>query len=103
MNKDSPIIWGVAGAMLAGAVLLMAYLSLPLLATVAAVGLATTAGMASVRPRQREAGGQGEPWEDNAARIAASAEGLELSQDQCSSRFQTILLNQEKSSNCRTH
>lgn len=103
MLKDSPIIWGVGGGLLAGAVLLLAYLSLPLLVTVTAVGLATAAGMASVRSRQRKPGGQSETWDDTAARTAVCAEGLDLAQDQCSSRFQTMLLSQEQSSNCRMH
>lgn len=103
MTKDSPIIWGVGGGLLAGAVLLLAYLSLPLLATLTAVGLAAAAGMASVRSRQRKSGGQSETWDDTAARIAVCAEGLNLSQDQRSSRFQTMLLEQEQSSNCRMH
>lgn len=103
MTKDSPIIWGLGGGLLAGAVLLLAYLSLPLLATVTAVGLATAAGMASVRSQQRKPGGQSETWENEAARIAVCAEGLDQSQDKCSSKFQAMLLNQEQSSNCRMH
>lgn len=103
MIKDSPIIWGVGGGLLAGAVLLLAYLSLPLLVTVTAVGLATAAGMASVRSRQREPGDQSETWDEMAAKIAVCARGLELTQDQCSRKFQTMLLEQEQSSNCRMH
>lgn len=103
MSKDSPIIWGLGGGMLAGAVLLLAYLSLPLLVTVTAIGLATAAGMASVRSLLRKPGGQSETWDDTAARIAVCGGGLEPAQEQCSPRFQTMLLEQEQSSKCRVH
>ena len=99
----SPVAWGVAGGLLAGAVVLLAYLGLPLLVTIAAVGLATAASVASVRSRLRKPDGQGETWQDTAAKIAACAKGLELTQDGCSSKFQTLMLNQEQPSNCRIH
>lgn len=45
MIKESPIIWGVSGGLQAGAVLLLAYLSLPLLATVVIGGLMTATAL----------------------------------------------------------
>lgn len=95
MIKDSPIAWGLGGALLGGAVLLLAYFTSPLLVAVMAVGMGTAAGLASVRSSDRESGELGGAWQDLAARIATT-ERPGTTEEVCPSKFAAQLAERDR-------